>query len=83
MVECTRRGIIGLAPFWHPVVRYEVAAVWKHLLKHLPVVVGLFSVGDDTTELGASLSKHLLVNLHEVKGEIDHVMEFHVRNFFQ
>ena len=49
MVESTIRRVIGVTPLWHP-VRYEMTAVWKHL-KHLSVVIGFFSVRDDTTEL--------------------------------
>ena len=63
VVEGTSRRVVGVAPLWHPVVWYEMTAVWKHLLKHLSVVVGFLSVWYDTTELCASLSKHLLVNL--------------------
>ena len=43
------------APLWHPVVRCNMAAVWKHLLKHLPVVVGFFGVRNHATELRAGL----------------------------
>ena len=74
MVEGTCRGIGGVAPFGHPVVRYEVAAVGKQFLKHLPVVVGFFGVGNDTRELCASLSKHLLVNLKINGGEMKMIM---------
>ena len=51
VVECTCRRIIRIAPFWEPVISYEVAAAWKHLLKHLAIVVGFFIMGNDTTEL--------------------------------
>ena len=51
VVECTCRRIIRIAPFWEPVIRYEVAAARKHLLKYLSIVVGFFSAGNDTTEL--------------------------------
>ena len=76
VVESASGGVSGVAPLWHPVVRYEMAAVWKQILKHLSVVIGLLSVGNNATELGASLSKRVLVNLHVDKvGESNEVCE--------
>ena len=43
-------GVRGIAPFGHPVVWNEALAAREELLKHLPVVVGLFRFGDIALE---------------------------------
>ena len=79
MIESTGGRIIGIAPFWQPVVWHEMATIWKHLLKHLSIVVGFLCVWNNSSKLCTGLREHLLVNLKQTEHNISFGVGFGVR----